>query len=49
MEGTENRCYLSRKEQLRILTRLTDAVIFEEFIQKRFQAPRAFRWKAPRA
>ncbi len=26
MEGTENRCYLSRNEQLRILTRLTDAV-----------------------
>ena len=33
MESTGNRLALSREEQLRILTRLTDAVIFEEFIQ----------------
>ena len=29
-------CSSSRDEQLRILTRLTDAVIFEEFIQKKY-------------
>jgi 2-oxoglutarate dehydrogenase E1 component len=33
---------LSRQEQLRILTRLTDAVIFEEFIQKRFTGAKSF-------
>ena len=27
---------LTRDEQLRILTRLTDAVIFEEFVQKKY-------------
>jgi 2-oxoglutarate dehydrogenase E1 component len=42
MERTENRCYLGRKEQLRILKRLTDAVNFEEFIQKRFQGAKSF-------
>ena len=42
MEGTENRLTLSRQEQLRILTRLTDAVIFEEFIQKRFLGAKSF-------
>ncbi len=30
------------KEQLRILTRLTDAVIFEEFIQKKFIGAKSF-------
>ena len=41
-----NRLELTRDEQLRILTRLTDAVIFEEFIQQEIRrAPRAFRWK----
>ena len=42
MEESENRLSLSRKEQLRILTRLTDAVIFEEFIQKRFTGAKSF-------
>ena len=42
MEGTENRLQLDRKEQLRILTRLTDAVILEEFIQKRFVGAKSF-------
>jgi 2-oxoglutarate dehydrogenase E1 component len=36
MEATENRTQLTREEQLRILTRLTDAVTFEEFIRKKF-------------
>jgi len=42
MEGTENRITLSRAEQLRILTRLTDAVIFEEFIHKKYQGAKSF-------
>jgi 2-oxoglutarate dehydrogenase E1 component len=33
MEGAQNRIRLPRGEQLRILTRLTDAVMFEEFVQ----------------
>ena len=36
MEDTENRLKLSRDEQIRILTRLTDAVIFEEFIRRKY-------------
>jgi 2-oxoglutarate dehydrogenase E1 component len=42
MEGTENRTALAREEQLRILTRLTDATIFERFIQKRFTGAKSF-------
>jgi 2-oxoglutarate dehydrogenase E1 component len=42
MEATENRIKLSRPEQLRILTRLNDAVIFEEFVQKRFTGAKSF-------
>jgi 2-oxoglutarate dehydrogenase E1 component len=42
MEGTENRVQLSRDEQLRILTKLTDAVIFEEFLQKKFIGAKSF-------
>jgi len=42
MEGTENRVQLSRSEQLRVLTSLTDAVIFEEFIQKKFLGAKSF-------
>lgn len=42
MEGTENRCKLSREEQRRIYARLTDAVIFEEFIQKKFVGAKSF-------
>ncbi|HTU25483.1 MAG TPA: 2-oxoglutarate dehydrogenase E1 component [Pirellulales bacterium] len=42
MEGTENRLPLARQEQLRILRRLTNAVIFEEFIQKRFLGSKSF-------
>lgn len=42
MEGTENSCKLTRDEQLRILTRLTDAVIFEEFIQKKYVGAKRF-------
>ena len=42
IEGTANRTELSREQQLRILTRLTDAVIFEEFIQKKFVGAKRF-------
>ncbi len=42
MESTENRIQLTRDEQLRILTRLTDAVTFEEFIRKKFIGAKSF-------
>jgi 2-oxoglutarate dehydrogenase E1 component len=42
MEGTQNRLALTRTEQLRILTRLTDAVMFEEFIQKKYIGAKRF-------
>ncbi len=42
MESTDNTLSLSRKEQIRILTRLTDATIFEEFIQKKFIGAKSF-------
>jgi 2-oxoglutarate dehydrogenase E1 component len=42
MESTQNHIRLSREEQIRILTRLTDAVIFEEFIQKKFPGAKSF-------
>ncbi len=42
MERTENRHQITRKEQLRILTRLTDAVVFEEFIHKKFVGAKSF-------
>jgi len=42
METTANRLELGRKEQLRILTRLTDAVIFEEFISRKYPAAKSF-------
>jgi 2-oxoglutarate dehydrogenase E1 component len=42
MEGSENRTELKRDEQLRILRKLTDAVTFEEFIQKKFLGAKSF-------
>ncbi|MGD8450301.1 MAG: 2-oxoglutarate dehydrogenase E1 component [Phycisphaerae bacterium] len=42
MEATQNRLSLTREEQLRILTRLTDAVMFEEFIQKKYIGAKRF-------
>ncbi len=42
MESTRNRLGLSRERQLRILTKLTDAVIFEEFIQKKYVGAKSF-------
>jgi 2-oxoglutarate dehydrogenase E1 component len=42
MERSGNRLDLSRSEQIRILVRLTDAVIFEEFIRKKFLGAKSF-------
>jgi 2-oxoglutarate dehydrogenase E1 component len=42
MESTRNRVQLTRDEQLRIFTRLTDAVTFEEFIRKKFIGAKSF-------
>ncbi len=42
MEGTRNRLKLTRDEQIEILTELTDAVIFEEFIQKKYVGAKRF-------
>ncbi|MEW6161048.1 MAG: 2-oxoglutarate dehydrogenase E1 component, partial [Verrucomicrobiota bacterium] len=42
MEFTENHFSLTRKEQIRILTRLTDAVTFEEFIRRKFIGAKSF-------
>src|SRR5437867_3242272 len=42
MEGSENHLDLGRDEQIRILTRLTDAVVFEEFLQKRYLGAKTF-------
>ncbi|HEY3761144.1 MAG TPA: 2-oxoglutarate dehydrogenase E1 component [Verrucomicrobiae bacterium] len=42
MESTENHIELSRQDQVRIFTRLTDAVVFEEFLQKKFLGAKTF-------
>jgi 2-oxoglutarate dehydrogenase E1 component len=42
MEPNENRRSLTRDEQLRIFTRLTDAATFEEFIRKKFVGAKSF-------
>ena len=42
MEPSGNRVQLSQARQLRILTSLTDATIFEDFIQKKFVGAKSF-------
>ena len=42
METTGNRLELSKGEQLQILSKLTDAVTFEEFIQKKYVGVKSF-------
>jgi 2-oxoglutarate dehydrogenase E1 component len=42
MEQSENRISLERDEQLRILTRLTDATTFEEFLRVKFVGAKSF-------
>ncbi|MCB9588596.1 MAG: 2-oxoglutarate dehydrogenase E1 component [Polyangiaceae bacterium] len=42
MEGVDNRITLSHDEQRRILSKLTDAVMLEEFVQKKFLGAKSF-------
>ena len=42
MESTQNRLKLDRDEQVRILTKLTDAEIFEQFIHKNYVGAKRF-------
>ena len=42
MEETRNHLELTRAEQVRLLTKLTDAEIFEQFIQKKFLGAKSF-------
>ncbi|MCA9793306.1 MAG: 2-oxoglutarate dehydrogenase E1 component, partial [Candidatus Eremiobacteraeota bacterium] len=42
MESTQNQRALSRDQQLRILTRLTDASMFEEFLAKKYVGAKRF-------
>lgn len=42
MERAENRAQLSREEQLHILKRLTQAEVFEDFIQKKYIGSKSF-------
>ncbi len=42
MEDSLNRLELSREQQLHILTKLTDAVVFEDFIQKKYVGVKSF-------
>ncbi len=42
MELSKNTIVLTKKQQIRILERLTDAVVFEQFIQKKFVGAKSF-------
>ncbi len=42
MESSKNTLILTRKQQVRILERLADAVIFEQFIQRKFVGAKSF-------
>lgn len=42
MEETANRIHLARQDQLRILKRLADAVVFEEFLARKFVGAKSF-------
>ena len=42
MERAQNRLELSREEKIRIFTRLTDAVIFEEFLRRKYLGAKTF-------
>ncbi|MEX0701959.1 MAG: 2-oxoglutarate dehydrogenase E1 component [Planctomycetales bacterium] len=42
MESAQNRLRLERAEQFRILRKLSDAVVFEEFLQKKFTGAKSF-------
>ncbi len=42
MESSRNTSVLTKTQQVRILERLTDAVVFEQFIQKKFVGAKSF-------
>ena len=42
MERAHNRLQLPRETQVRILTKLTDAIIFEDFVQKKYVGAKSF-------
>ena len=42
MEISRNRVHLDRREQVRILKKLIDAAVFEEFIQKKYLGAKSF-------
>src|SRR5690606_939630 len=42
MESTENRLTLERRQQIRILSNLTEAVVFEDFLQKKYVGAKTF-------
>src|SRR5690606_30175238 len=42
MESTENRVALTHEEQVRLLTKLNDAEMFEQFIQKKYLGAKSF-------
>ncbi len=42
MESSQNRINMDRKMQIRILTKLTDAVIFEEFVRRKHPGAKTF-------
>jgi 2-oxoglutarate dehydrogenase E1 component len=42
MERSQNHLNISRDDQLRILTRLTDAVVFEQFLRSKFLGAKTF-------
>jgi 2-oxoglutarate dehydrogenase E1 component len=42
MESTRNRLNLSREEQIRVLTKLTDAEVLEQFLGKAYQGAKRF-------
>ena len=42
MEASHNRVELSTQERMRILIKLTDAILFEEFIQKKYLGAKRF-------
>src|SRR5205085_7779290 len=42
MEATQNRVHLSQTAQFRILTRLTDASVFEDFLRTKFKSAKTF-------
>lgn len=42
MEGTENRIALQAGQKIRMLSRLTEAAVFEEFLQRKFIGAKSF-------